>query len=415
MSIDRDLRALLSEGVRERVFERAAVAVCLSGELVLTVGTHNPNDVFDVASLTKVATAALSLRRLPLDAIYPWIPFRALIPDLLAHRSGLPAWRPFFDVTAALLRVRLTDLIARPELQAQARGIVAGYLPLMTIDRAPKPTYSDVNFLLLGFTLAGDAESSLATIAQTDLFKPLGLRSMQWGGENSSAVPTGRGRPRAGNPIIRLYGDATRTAGRRFPSLSDETLEQAIAGIRGPLGGTVDRNDMIRMLVALTRIEWGSDPIPPVGTDPRAVDNAVDDDNAASMGGLTGHAGLWSSAPDMARLGDALRRCAEGESDVPLPPEKARMLFERACESRTYGLDTPSGDEPAIGTILGRGPKGAAGHLGFTGCSLWIDRDAELSVAFLSNAVIIERPNNRIRAFRPRVHDLIAQGLRSET
>jgi CubicO group peptidase (beta-lactamase class C family) len=110
-------------------------------------------------------------------------------------------------------------------------------------------------------------------------------------------------------------------------------------------------------------------------------------------------------------MGDLIRQAAEGTSDLLLPKDRAELLFRRTEGGRTYGLDTPSGETPSIGRRLGRGPKGAAGHLGFTGCSLWIDRDAELTIVLLSDAVSIERPNPRLRAFRPRVHDAIAESL----
>ncbi len=150
-----------------------------------------------------------------------------------------------------------------------------------------------------------------------------------------------------------------------------------------------------------------------VAGDPAAQDDGPDDDNAACLAGLAGHAGSFSTAMRVARMGDRLRRDAEGENLEPwfLSRDKAELMFTRVAGSRTYGLDTPSGDNPSIGSILGRGPKGAAGHLGFTGCSLWIDRDAKLSIAFLTNAVLLERPSSKIRSFRPSVHDAVARSL----
>jgi CubicO group peptidase (beta-lactamase class C family) len=353
---------LLHEGVTEQVFTHASVAVVRSGELIAQAATHNVGDVFDVASVTKVATAVLALKHHSIDdKVYLAADQKLSVGELLSHSTGLPAWRPFFAHASENLGRRLWEFIDNPTLQLWAQNITR--LKIGTSGtKAAKPTYSDLNFLVLGFDLAAfDADGSLSSLATRELFDPLGLTSMQWGGEKESAVPTGRGRPRAGNPPIEQAAVA------RMPS------------------------------------------------DPEAMDYAVDDDNSAVMGGQCGHAGLWSNAADLARLGDALRQCADGTSDMPLSQDKAQLLFQRVAGSRTYGLDTPSGDTPAIGSLLGHGPKGAAGHLGFTGCSLWIDRDAELSIAFLSNAVAVERPNPRIRMFRPRVHELIALELRVST
>jgi CubicO group peptidase (beta-lactamase class C family) len=354
MMTSEGVRALLEEGVRERVFTQASVAVYQSGRLVLNEGTQNPDAVFDVASVTKVLTAVLALKDLSLD----WALLAPAITtaQLLTHTSGLPAWRPFFAHAARALDVFPLRLIAEKPLQNRARKLVEQLIRETPAD-APRPTYSDLNFLALGFVLEARSGLTLPDLGWEFIIDPLALGSAQWGGLRPEAVKTGNTRPRPGNPNVE---------------------PEVVASF---------------------------------STIPGVRDSAVDDDNAAILGGATGHAGLWINARNLALIGDAIRRCAEGESDILLPPAKARLLFEKVQGSRTYGLDTPSGEEPSIGTILGRGPKGAAGHLGYTGCSLWMDRDAELSIAFLSNAVAIERPNPRIRAFRPKVHDLIAKTL----
>ncbi len=148
-----------------------------------------------------------------------------------------------------------------------------------------------------------------------------------------------------------------------------------------------------------------------VSPDEGARDAACDDDNAACLGGACGHAGLFATAAAVAEFGDRLRRDALDGSGGLLPRNAALAMFTRTAGSRTLGLDTPSGDAPSIGSILGRGPLGAAGHLGFTGCSLWIDRDARLSIALCTDAVSLARPSPAIRAFRPVVHDAVARLL----
>lgn len=212
---------------------------------------------------------------------------------------------------------------------------------------AARPTYSDLGFMALGFELGDRLERVL-----------LGLLRPGIAGEPAGRgrVATGRGRPRGGNPDV------------------------------DPVGGEVK-------------------------VDPNATDAGPDDDNAACVGGCAGHAGLFATAAEVSRLGDRLRRDAQDGSGGLLPRDKAELMFTRVAGTRTCGLDTPSGDLPAIGSILGRGAKGAAGHLGFTGCSLWIDRDAKLSIAFLTNAVLLARPSPALKAFRPLVHDAVARFL----
>ena len=80
--------------------------------------------------------------------------------------------------------------------------------------------------------------------------------------------------------------------------------------------------------------------------------------------------------------------------------------------TRALGWDAPSSGTSSIGSRLGRGPLGAIGHLGYTGCSLWIDRDAELVCALLTNHVhpAGRRPAELLR-LRQRFHDAVGEAV----
>ena len=54
----------------------------------------------------------------------------------------------------------------------------------------------------------------------------------------------------------------------------------------------------------------------------------------------------------------------------------------------------------------------AVGHLGFTGCSVWLDRKQDLAVLLLSNRVHPTRSNEKIKDFRPALHDAVVEALR---
>jgi CubicO group peptidase (beta-lactamase class C family) len=131
-------------------------------------------------------------------------------------------------------------------------------------------------------------------------------------------------------------------------------------------------------------------------------DGDVDDDNAYVMDGVAGHAGLFASADDVARYGQAI---LDGAVRSPLGWDADAST---PGSTRAFGFDTPS----AVGASCGRlGPR-AIGHLGFTGTSLWIDRDRDLVVALLTNRVIYGRANLQIRAFRPAFHDAVLDVLK---
>jgi CubicO group peptidase (beta-lactamase class C family) len=74
------------------------------------------------------------------------------------------------------------------------------------------------------------------------------------------------------------------------------------------------------------------------------------------------------------------------------------------------GWDTPSPEDSSSGKYFS---PNSVGHLGFTGTSVWIDLDKDIIVIFLTNRVHPTRNNEKIKAFRPRIHDLVMDELGS--
>ncbi len=158
----------------------------------------------------------------------------------------------------------------------------------------------------------------------------------------------------------------------------------------------------------------------------RLVWGEVHDENAAAMGGISGHAGLFSTAPDLVKFAQLMLRTLRGESSSrrartttrgavvePHPPggfvdsatvARFTRVQDPALSSRGLGWDTPSPNSSA-GTRLS--PR-AFGHTGFTGTSLWIDPAQDLFVILLTNRVHPTRQNEQILQVRPRVADLAA-------
>jgi CubicO group peptidase (beta-lactamase class C family) len=161
----------------------------------------------------------------------------------------------------------------------------------------------------------------------------------------------------------------------------------------------------------------------------RLVRGEVHDENAASMGGVSGHAGLFSTAPDLARFvqflmsgGTTVRRTtaarghgapatAHRRTDAPgagkqLVRPETIALFTRVdrpgFSSRALGWDTPSENSSAGSHLSAR----AFGHTGFTGTSIWVDPGQDLFVILLTNRVHPTRNNDLIREVRRQVADL---------
>ena len=139
----------------------------------------------------------------------------------------------------------------------------------------------------------------------------------------------------------------------------------------------------------------------------RVIQGEVNDENAWVMGGVSGHAGMFASAPDLARFAEFMLRGGEGLVKEPT----LRLFTERQSSpvgtSRALGWDTPSHPSTS-GT---RFAPSSFGHLGFTGTSVWIDPKRHLSVTLLTNRTWPNRSSQLIREVRPAVHDAIVEAI----
>jgi len=141
----------------------------------------------------------------------------------------------------------------------------------------------------------------------------------------------------------------------------------------------------------------------------RLVHGEVHDENAWSMGGISGHAGLFSTGPDLAKFAQLLLRTLRGERSPGYPDSATVTLFTRRdrpeFSSRALGWDTPSENSSAGSQLSAR----AFGHTGFTGTSIWIDPAQDLFVILLTNRVYPTRENTQVFGVRREVADLAVE------
>ena len=331
----------------------AGAAGLLFREGLGPVSAAEVGTVFDLASVTKPATA-LTLARLEragalsrsesLGAVIPELADTASgsVPlDLLAaHRAGLDGHRPLY---APLERGEAVDVATALRTAAEARRVDAAGAP------GPEgfaPVYSDLGYLLLGAAMARRTGLALDALMEREISAPLGLR----------------------------IGSAA--AWRR----RDPTFDERVAPTE--------------------RVEWRGG----------VVRGAVHDENAWALApdGVQGHAGLFGNIHSVLRFGEAVLDALRGRTS-PLSPRGESLEWlvrEREGGTLRAGFDGKSGEGSSAGTILG--PR-TFGHLGFTGTSIWIDPDAEIVVALLTNRVCPTRDNVKIRAARPSAHDELAR------
>jgi serine-type D-Ala-D-Ala carboxypeptidase len=342
------LHKVMIVALQEGMFPGAAVAVSRRGELLFehcygTLGGPGKEPVtsatlFDLASLTKVLATTpcwmvLAVRNPAIldRSISHWFPY---VPDdkaritprhLLAHCSGLPAWKPYYlhgNHTPEEMRTRI---FAEPLAYEVGKGCL----------------YSDLGFMLLAFIVELETGQSLPAFAASNVYEPLGL---------------------TGDLLF-------------LPS------------------GKEDR-------IARTRGEY-----PP---------GVVNDLNARSLGGISGHAGLFGTVRGVTAMAQQLLfslKSAKGPFDqATMRVFSNRAGFVPGC-TRALGFDTPSEEGSSSGDHFS---PDSIGHTGFTGVSLWIDIPKELIVTLLTNRVYMGEADFRIKTFRPLVHNTVVEVLATQ-
>ena len=318
-----------------------------------------PDTIFDLASLTKpLATApAIMLlvreKKIRLeDRITRFFPNFGVLGKthvtfrhLLAHSAGLPAWKAYYeDVVRDQKRGKVNFLASHA-----AKHYVFEQIHREKALSAPgaQALYSDLGYMLLGEVIEEITGWGLDRYCQDKLYKPMGLRSTS-------------------------FIDLTQIRTRRL-----QPVHEVIAP-------TED-------------CPWRK----------RVLCGEVDDDNAYAMGGVAGHAGLFSNAEDIHRFVLRLRRCLAGD-DPQLPGELVREFLTRdasvAGSTFALGWDTPSAENSSSGECFS---PASVGHLGFTGTSIWWDLEKDCHIILLTNRVHPARSNDKIKTFRPQIHDLI--------
>ena len=377
------LQALLDQGVAEGIFPAARAVVLHRGEVAFNGGAGGPGEgaLFDLASLTKpISTAAIFLSFWKQGALSPQTPLAEHLPDaqvardgatfedLLLHRSGLSAFLPFF---AKVMRwyPRLFEPDCASMLRDEASKDVLRLARAVVPERrrGQHALYSDIGYLLLGEALAHVGGAPLDALFADRVAQPLGL----------------------GAHFRRLSAPSPRAEG---------LLPTGLTRPRDPAPGQAGL--------------W--DPFEPHASPA----GEVDDDNAWCLDGVAGHAGLFGTALDVARFGQEVLDGLAGKGKLAPADLWSRMVEPDRLtpgSTRTLAFDTPSSSEagspPSAGQRLGNQPPGAVGHLGFTGCSLWVDLARSLVVGLCTNRTFLGRAEVRIRTFRPRFHDAVVEAL----
>ncbi len=268
---------------------------------------------------------------------------------LLAHTSGLPAWRPYYQEVLKVERAGRVNFLCSHGAKQHVYELIHREKPESEPGQAS--VYSDLGFMLIGDAIEEVSGVSLDRFCQERIFKPLGMRSTS-------------------------FVDLSLLRTRRIVPITD-------------------------MIAPTEQCPWRK----------KILCGEVHDDNAYAMGGVAGHAGLFSRASDLNVLVSNLRDGYLGKASL-LPEALVQEMFTRdktvPHSTRTLGWDMPAAVGSAAGT---RFSKTTVGHLGFTGTSLWLDLERSVHVILLSNRVHPSRENEKIKDFRPVLHDLVMEAI----
>ncbi|MBP7892289.1 MAG: beta-lactamase family protein [Firmicutes bacterium] len=321
--------------------------------------------IFDVASMSKpIATATAVLRLVEMGEVNLDDPIGRYMPgfgsidagngitlmNLLTHTSGLPPSIPVYKGAES-----------RDDCVRIARSVLPEYAAGSRVE------YSCIGFILLALLVEEVTGESLHVFIRRELFDRLSMKD-------------------TGYYTVERFAARARVA----PTESRASCEKG-----EELWAWLNRTRQFLDLHTQRRVAWG----------------AVHDENALAMGGVSGNAGVFSTAGDIAKFGQMYlgNGCYRG----------VRVLSPSTVELATRNFTAGMGDNRGLGWQL-KGPNTsfgslisdrAYGHTGFTGTVLWIDPERELIVVLLTNRVHETRENQALVDLRPRFLNAVAAAV----
>ena len=362
MSNNEKITELLRQGVDDKVYPGAVLLTATGNDIVFfqNVGSRSlipqtlpmeKDTIFDLASLTKPLATALAVMKLVDEDML----------DLDASISSVITPFPWKDKAPITPRLLLNHSSGLQSWQLfylklvnypleDRKQLVRQLIMKGALYKEPKSVsvYSDLGFIILEWIIEILSGQDLPSFLDSRFYRTLGLQSLH------------------------------------FNKITDDVPFKKDS------------------YAATERCPWRKE----------IMQGRVHDDNAYALGGYSGHAGLFGTAMDIFTLTNMLTETYHRYSSKLLKTETVRAFFSRQeiAPGSTWALgwDTPDEKNSASGEYFS---LNTVGHTGFTGTSVWIDLEKKISVIFLTNRVHPDRSNDRIKAFRPRLHNLIMREL----
>lgn len=357
-----EIYELLISGLKEKAYPGAVLLVAQSENIVFFHNVGNravklkplpmeKETIFDLASLTKPLATTLAIMKLVDEGLLD-------LDKPISYLIQPFPWKDKTDITPRLLlnhsaglpdwKPFYLDLIKYP--LEERKSVLQQSIMEEPLYHEPKTVslYSDLGFILLEWIIEITAGQDLSSFLNVTFYRPLGLET--------------------------LYLDQI---------TADPIYEK-------------------NRFVATEYCPWRKE----------IIQGHVHDENAYALGGYSGHSGLFGTALDVFTLTTALVKIYHGTRSDLLSTETVRTFFSRQgiVPGSTYALgwDTPAEKNSSAGSYFS---PISVGHTGFTGTSVWIDLEKNIAVIFLTNRIHPSRSNEKIKDFRPKLHNLIMQEL----
>ena len=333
------------------------------------------NDLYDLASITKVAATTLAVMKLydqgkvnldaPLSQTLSYLEnsnkSKITVREVMTHQAGLVAWIPFYKKTllnglpdSTLYATSLSEqypfkVAENMYLHKKYHQVLIDSIVNSPLSEKKEYRYSDLGFILMQQYVEQIAGKSLDQFVEEQFYKPLGLNTLTF-------------HPLEKFPLSRI-----------MPTEND----------------TLFRHQLLQ--------------------------GNVHDPAAAMLGGVAGHAGLFGNSNDMAVLLQMLIQNGSYAGRQYIKPETVALFTKKQYKENRRGLgyDKPQLIPSEPGPACEEASANSFGHTGFTGTYIWADPDNDLCIVFLSNRVNPDAEPNKLAqmGIRTQIQKAIYQAL----
>ncbi len=381
--------SLMADAIAKEATPGGVVLVAKNGKVVFhkAYGHHTyankdktqKDNIFDLASITKIAASTISVMKLQEEgkinihtALGSALPSATgtnkqdlALVDIMAHRAGLRSWIPFYEQT----------------IQANTRGAQA--LPKY-YSRRTNEKYS---------------------VAVTDqLFLRSDFRDSIWAQIYSSELSGRKDYVYSDLGFYMVSSMVRHQTGLSINDYANETFYKPM-GLRTMTYKPLEKHSKNRIVPTEEDRYWRN----------QKVHGHVHDMGAAMLGGVSGHAGLFSNAEDLAAVMQMLLNMGYYGGTQYLNPATVRKFTTRHPDDlrRGIGFDMLQLDKNKDPNMATEASTRTFGHLGFTGTATWVDPEHNIVYVFLSNRTYPSYKNNKLGRinYRPKVHSVIYRAL----